>query len=182
MLNFSASRNPEVYIMPWKKTAIGDESCWQDTTMGCPFACIATVVYWLTGKQHDESDLRNRLTGHSTLWAPKKDAMTGGLNLDTASALLSALAIQSESFEGLTKDSFQQKMKEASSANPLLVGITWLTNDKHLVVCAGPASNGKVWIFDPANGLAEHPIDPIYKQGSTVGLFDLKALRIVGNY
>jgi hypothetical protein len=166
----------------WKKTTIGGESCRQDSTMGCAFACIATVTYWLTGKQHDETDIRNRLTGHSTLWEPKNDAMTAGLNLGVATALLSSLAIQSETFEGLTKDAFQQKMKEASPENPLLVGITWLTNDKHLVVCAGPASNGKVWIFDPANGLAEHSIDPIFKQGSTVGLFDLKAVRIIGNY
>lgn len=170
--------------MAWEKTAIGGQSCRQDSTMGCAFACIATVTNWLTGKQHDELDIRNRLTGHGILWEAKtkKDALTAGLNLSVAAALLHGLAVQAEIFEGLTKDAFQQKMKEASPENPLIVGVTWLSNDKHLVVCAGPSPNGKVWIFDPANGLGEHPIEPIFKQGSTVGLFDLKAVRIVGTY
>jgi hypothetical protein len=170
--------------MAWKKTTIGGESCWQDTTMGCPFACIATVVYWLTGKQHDELDLRNRLTGSSILWEAKtkKDALTRGLDFDVAVALFNALAIQAEALTGLTKDAFLQKMKESSPDNPLIAGLSWQSGEKHLVVCAGPASNGKVWIFDPGAGLGEHPIDQVYTQASLVGRFDLNAIGVIGAY
>jgi hypothetical protein len=97
--------------MGWIQTKIGGKSYLQDTTKGCPFACIATVQYWIDSQEKSEDYLREFLTGDSPLWKQKPDAMTGGLKLGTTMALLQAIALISESIEGLSQDAFLNRMR-----------------------------------------------------------------------
>jgi len=168
--------------MGWEETSIGGESYRQDSTMGCAFACIATATYWRESVKKTEESIRSKLTGQGILWEPKQDAMTGGLNIETTIKLLHSLGIKSEAIEGLSEDKFLDKMKEASPECALILGVTWSTGEKHLVVCGGPSSNGSVWIFDPGLGLGENAVSATYDRGLVKGTFDLKGIQVTGSF
>lgn len=166
--------------MGWEQTAIGDKSYRQDTTMGCPFACISTVKYWIQKMERTEAELREKLTSEGIEWGKKEDAMTAGLNLDIARKLIKGVGLDYlELPDGISADEFQKKMREAHPNVPLILGVAWSTGEKHLVVCAGKSSDGKVWIFDPGAGLGEHPVGTTYESSGYKGTFDLKGIEVL---
>ena len=149
----------------------------QDTTLGCPYACVAMALRILKDKEVDESDLRSRASKISLMWDPDPNKQTDGANLAYVQGLLSQFAVESEQ-QTLDEKGLKDAQAEGAQGYPLILGVRWNTNGKHLVVCTGKDSTSKqVRILDPGVGPILISAGLLYQPtNSAHGSFDGKVL------